>query len=150
MVLCKRMGRSSSKNSAYLNSPGNELLPLPFTCTRKQQKTNMILLLAMIFLQTLVSIFITAPPNLYGTVIVDMVPSGYWTKEKISNLTTIWNYKRKPTLGNENKVESAKEEITMEISAQTVKSKAKYDTNLDQIITNLPPARTSKLVLIFQ
>jgi hypothetical protein len=92
----------------------------------------------------------SASQFVWDHVIVDMVPSGYWTKEKISNLATIWNSKRKPTLGNENKVESAKEEITMEISAQTVESKAKYDTNLDQIITNLPPARTSKLVLTFQ
>jgi hypothetical protein len=66
MASCKWTVQSLLKILTYLNSPGSKTSPLPFTCTTKKLKTDMIFLSAMIFLQTLALIYITAPPNLYG------------------------------------------------------------------------------------
>jgi hypothetical protein len=74
----------------------------------------------------------------WNKIIVDMVPSGYWTQEKITSLAKTWDSKRKPTCKNEPKVKSATEENAKKTSAQTVETKTLQKFHLEQNITDHP------------
>jgi hypothetical protein len=67
-----------------------------------------------------------------------MVPSGYWTQEKISYLAKTWNSKRKPTRKIDTKVKSATEENAKKTSAWAVETETRQRSHLDQNITDQP------------
>jgi len=71
----------------------------------------------------------------WNGITVDMVPSGYLTQEKISNLAKTWNSQRKPTRKIDPKVKSATEENAKKTSAWTVETEVNQTANLDRIKT---------------
>jgi hypothetical protein len=84
----------------------------------------------------------SASQFVWENIAVDMVPSGYWNQEKISNLAKTWNSKRQPTREDKPIVEPAKEENTKKTSTQTVENETKQALHLDQNITNQPTTGT--------
>jgi hypothetical protein len=74
----------------------------------------------------------------WNEITVDMVPSGYWTQEKISNLAKTWNSKRKLTRKIDPKIKSAAEENAKKISAWNVETETRQKSHLDQNITDQP------------